>query len=173
MNHEHQRLGRTGVWRSLPGRQCNKRRPLFSPQAEQVGQEVGFHQKTPERTDKPNNNQANNSATPMVEGTTESRENKEPEGILRGGQVNHKHENSENIPPNINNITSVGDGLDTFLLTIPEVRESDINAKFPIQTLTLLMAGLLKSTISWYCLFGVAKIIVFLFSFFIPDLACY
>ena len=54
----------------------------------------------------------------------------QPERILRGGQVNHNNEDQENIPPNINNITVVGAGLDTFIPTIPEVHESDIKANF-------------------------------------------
>ena len=61
-----------------------------------------------------------------------------PVGILRDGQGNHNNENQENIPPNINNITVVGAGLDTFIPTIPEVRKSDIKAKFPHQTLTVI-----------------------------------
>ena len=35
----------------------------------------------PDRTDKTNNNQITNSVTPMVEGTTESRENKEAKRV--------------------------------------------------------------------------------------------
>ena len=66
----------------------------------------------------------------------------QPEGILRAGRGNqaqqHNIANQENIPPNINNITVVGAGLDTFIPTIPEVRKSDIKAKFPIQTLTVI-----------------------------------
>ena len=59
----------------------------------------------------------------------------QPEGILRNVQNNA---NQENIPPNINNITVVGGGLGTFIPIIPEVRKSDIKAKFPIQTLTVI-----------------------------------
>ena len=66
----------------------------------------------------------------------------QPEGILRAGRGNQaqrqNNEDQENIPPNINNITVVGAGLDTFIPTIPEVRESDIKAKFPLQTLTII-----------------------------------
>ena len=62
----------------------------------------------------------------------------QPEGILRGGQVNHNNEDKENIPPNINNITVVEAELDTFIPTIPEVRESDIKTKFPLQTITVI-----------------------------------
>ena len=62
----------------------------------------------------------------------------QPEGILQNAQLNHNNENQENIPPNINHITVVGAGLDTFIPTIPEVRESDVKAKFPHQTLTVI-----------------------------------
>ena len=61
-----------------------------------------------------------------------------PEGSLRNGQINHNNENQENIHPNINHITVVGAGLDTYIPTIPEVRESDIKTKFPHQTLTVI-----------------------------------
>ena len=53
-----------------------------------------------------------------------------------GPPQRHNNENQENIPPNINNITVMGAGLDTFIPTIPEVLDSDIKAKFPIQVLT-------------------------------------
>ena len=63
----------------------------------------------------------------------------QPEGILRDGQVPRQNNvNQENIPPNINDITVVGAGLDTYIPTIPEVRETDIKAKFPLQTLTVI-----------------------------------
>ena len=58
-------------------------------------------------------------------------------GILRNNQAQrHNNENQENIPPNINNITVVGAGLDTFIPTIPDISDSDIKAQFPIQVLT-------------------------------------
>ena len=62
----------------------------------------------------------------------------QPAGILQGRQDIHNNANQENIPPNINNITVVGAGLDTFIPTIPEVRESDIKAKFPLQNITVI-----------------------------------
>ena len=38
--------------------------------------------------------------------------------------------------PAVTNVTVVGAGLDTFIPTIPEVRETDITARFKIKTLT-------------------------------------
>ena len=55
----------------------------------------------------------------------------QPEGILRNA-------NQGNVPPNINHITVVGAGLDSHIPTIPEVRETDVKAKFPLQTLTVI-----------------------------------
>ena len=62
----------------------------------------------------------------------------QPEGILWGGQINHNNEDQENIRPNINNITIVGARLDTSIPTILEVCGSDIKAKFPLQTITVI-----------------------------------
>ena len=49
---------------------------------------------------------------------------------------NANDENAENIPPNTVNVTVEGAGLDTFIPTIPEVRTTDITAKFKIKMLT-------------------------------------
>jgi hypothetical protein len=54
----------------------------------------------------------------------------------RSNNNNENDENAENIPPNTVNVTVAGAGLDTFIPTIPEVRTTDITAKFKIKMLT-------------------------------------
>jgi len=43
------------------------------------------------------------------------------------------NDNQENIHPNPVQVTVSGAGLDTYIPTIPEVRESDINTKFKVK----------------------------------------
>ena len=56
----------------------------------------------------------------------------------QSGQAAQHLDPEKNIPPSIDNITIVGAGLDTFIPTIPKVRESDIKAKFPLHILTVI-----------------------------------
>ena len=50
--------------------------------------------------------------------------------------ANVDNDNQENIHPNPVQVTVSGAGLDTYIPTIPEVRESDINTKFKVKRLT-------------------------------------
>ena len=55
---------------------------------------------------------------------------------LRELQNKNANDNQENIHPNPVQVTVSGAGLDTYIPTIPEVRESDIIAKFKVKMLT-------------------------------------
>ena len=55
---------------------------------------------------------------------------------LRALPNENANDNQENVHPNPVQVTVSGAGLDTYIPTIPEVRESDIIAKFKVKMLT-------------------------------------